>query len=86
MLRAAINSPPARVRNVRAYVWRRQRTVWNMAIMERFHVRPFHPVWWAFNTHAQTVLCNGLNCLDDQLQPFRYAVLARGVLATTVLR
>eukprot|EP01138_Halocafeteria_seosinensis_P000838 gb/GECG01000860.1/.p1 GENE.gb/GECG01000860.1/~~gb/GECG01000860.1/.p1 ORF type:complete len:674 (+),score=55.57 gb/GECG01000860.1/:1-2022(+) len=48
-----------------------QRSMWNMAIMERFQIDHFRPVFWAFNTHAQTVLCNSLNKLDEVLKPFR---------------
>lgn len=29
-----------------------QRSMWNMAIMERFRVRRFYPVFWGFNFHA----------------------------------
>lgn len=46
------------------------RSTWNMSIMERFRVRAFYPCFWAFNAHAQTVICNALNALDEFITPF----------------
>ena len=47
-----------------------RRTSWNAMIMERFELPFFRPVFWAFHTHAQSVLCNSLNKLDEVLKPF----------------
>ena len=47
-----------------------RRTSWNAMIMERFELPLFRPVFWAFNSHAQSVLCNSLNKLDEALKPF----------------
>ena len=47
-----------------------RRTSWNAMIMERFEMPFFRPVFWAFHTHAQSVLCNSLNKLDEVLKPF----------------
>ena len=38
-------------------------THWNMAVTNRMRVPPFSPTVWAFNCHAQTAVCNGLNGL-----------------------
>lgn len=64
---------------------RYRRTSWNMHILERFKLRTFNPVWWAFNTHAQTVVCNSINALESVLRPFarytreevRYSAIVR---------
>ena len=38
-------------------------THWNSAVSNRMRLSPFRPTLWAFNCHAQTVICNGLNGL-----------------------
>lgn len=47
-----------------------RRSSWNAMIMERFELPMFRPVFWAFNAHAQSILCNSLNKLDEALKPF----------------
>lgn len=43
--------------------------LWEMLFAEH-NKQPFCPVFYAFNSHAQTVLCNSLNKLDEVLKPF----------------
>jgi len=39
-------------------------------IMERLGTPEFRPVFYAFNTHLQTVLCNSLNKLDEMFASY----------------
>ena len=38
-------------------------THWNSAVSNRLRLSPFRPTFWAFNCHAQTAICNGINGL-----------------------
>ena len=51
-------------------VLRFRRTPWNSTFIERLELPLFRPVFYAFHHHAQTILCNSLNKLDEILKPF----------------